>query len=87
MQYNFPSTAVERFSLDSRFMRTESVKEIGFQQYKIKINNFFMPLPFNITANDTTSRIIIPAEGIEVKSVLPPQVDAKGFYLKRVTIQ
>jgi aminopeptidase N len=64
-----------------------NVKEIGFQKYQIKINNFFMPLPFDITLNDKTSRLIIPVEGIVVNSVLPPQVDAKGFYLKKVTIQ
>ncbi len=64
-----------------------NVKEIGFQKYQVKINNFFMPLPFDITLNDKTSRLIIPVEGIVVNSVLPPQVDAKGFYLKKVTIQ
>lgn len=63
------------------------VKEIGFQKYQVKINNFFMPLPFNITANNQTNRLMIPAEGIMVNSELPPQVDAQGFYLKRVTIQ
>jgi hypothetical protein len=26
-------------------------------------------------------------EGITVNSELPPQVDAKGFYLKKVTMQ
>ena len=64
-----------------------NVKEIGYQKYQIKINNFFMPLPFDITANNQTSRLIIPAEGITVNSTLPPQVDTKGFYLKKVTIQ
>lgn len=64
-----------------------NVKEIGFQKYQIKINNFFMPLPFDITANDKTNRLLIPKEGIVVNSALPPQVDAKGFYLKKVTIQ
>jgi aminopeptidase N len=64
-----------------------NVKEIGFHKYQIKINNFFMPLPFNITANDQTSRVIIPLEGITVNSALPPQVDAKGFYMKKVTLQ
>jgi len=64
-----------------------NVKEIGFQKYQIKINNFFMPLPFDITANNQTSRLIIPLEGITVNSALPPQVDAKGFYLKKVIIQ
>jgi aminopeptidase N len=63
------------------------VKETGFQKYQVKINNFFTPLPFDITANNQTSRIIIPAEGITINSALPPQVDAKGYYLKKVTIQ
>jgi aminopeptidase N len=61
------------------------VKETGFQQYQIKINNFFMPLPVEITADGTTTKQLITATGIVVKSALPPQVDAKGFYLKRVT--
>jgi aminopeptidase N len=63
------------------------VKEIGFQKYEIKINNFFMPLPFDIITNDRMNKMVIPLEGIVVESVLPPQVDAKGFYLKKVTLQ
>jgi aminopeptidase N len=63
------------------------VKEVAFQKYQIKINNFFMPLPFDITTNESTNKIVIPLEGIVVNSVLPPQVDAKGFYLKKVTIE
>ncbi len=64
-----------------------NVKEIGFQKYQIMISNFFMPLPFDLTANDKTSKLVIPAEGIVVNSVSPPQVDPKGFYLKKITIQ
>ena len=44
-----------------------------------------MPLPFEITANGKTNRTIIPINGIIVNSALPPQVDAKGYYLKKVT--
>ncbi len=64
-----------------------NIKETGFQKYQIKINNFFMPLPFDITANDQTTKLVIPVEGITVNSVFPPQVDAKGYYLKKVNIQ
>jgi hypothetical protein len=46
-----------------------------------------MPLPFDITSNGKTSRMVIEKEGIIVNSALPPQVDAKGFYLKKVTLQ
>ena len=64
-----------------------NVKEIGFQKYQLKINNFFMPIPMEITANGKTNRMVIPKEGITVSSATPPQLDAKGFYLKKVTIR
>jgi len=63
-----------------------NVKEIGFQKYQVKINNFFMPLPFDIIANDKISKVIIPAEGITINSAYSPQVDPEGFYLKKITI-
>jgi aminopeptidase N len=63
-----------------------NVKEIGFQKYQVKINNFFMPLPFDIIANDKINKVIIPAEGIIINSAFSPQVDPKGFYLKKITI-
>jgi aminopeptidase N len=74
------------------FLRTTNVlditvKEVGFQKFQIKQNNFFMPLPIEITANGQTKRTIIPSEGIVVNSTLVPQVDAKGNYLKKVTLQ
>ncbi len=64
-----------------------SIKGIGFQKYQIKIDNFFMALPFEIIVNDQTRTMVIPSEGLMINSVLPPQVDAKGYYLKKVTIQ
>lgn len=73
------------------FLRTTDVlnidvKEIGFQKYQIKLNNFFMPLPFDIISNDKLEKVIIPAEGITVNSTFAPQVDPKGNYLKKITI-
>jgi aminopeptidase N len=64
-----------------------SIKEVGFQKFQVKITNWFMPLPLEITANGKTTRTTISSEGIIVQSALPPQVDAKGFYLKKITIQ
>ncbi len=75
------------FYLRTNHVIEVNVKEIGFQKYQIKINNFFMPLPFDIMANDRSGKMVIPAEGIVVKSVSPPQVDPGGFYLKKITIQ
>ncbi|MCP9767251.1 hypothetical protein EGI22_04970 [Lacihabitans sp. LS3-19] len=74
------------------YLRTTSVidvnvKEIGFQKYQIKLNNYFMPLPFDIISDGKLEKIIIPAEGIVVKSNYAPQVDPKGFYLKKITIE
>lgn len=63
------------------------VKEIGAQKYTIKINNFFMPLPMDITTSKGTSRMMIPKEGITVESNSAPQVDTKCYYLKKITIQ
>lgn len=62
------------------------VKEIGFQKYRIKLNNFFMPLPFDIISNRKSEKVTIPSEGITVTSDFAPQVDPKGNYLKKITI-
>ena len=74
------------------FLRTTSsieinVKEIGYQKYQIKVNNYFMTLPYEITLNGKVNRLEIPAEGIVVSSDVAPQIDAKGFYLKKVVYQ
>lgn len=73
------------------FLRTTNVleltiKEVGFQKYQVKVNNYFMTLPFDITTNGVTTKTFIPKDGILVTSSTPPQVDAKGFYLKKVTL-
>ena len=62
------------------------IQEIGYQKFQIKVNNFFMDLPYDITANGKMTRTIIPKEGIIVNSATPPQVDAKGNYLKKITL-
>jgi aminopeptidase N len=64
-----------------------NVKEIGLQKYQVKINNFFMPLPLDIISNGKLEKMIIPAEGMVVNSTYAPQIDPKGFFLKRITIQ
>ncbi len=64
-----------------------NVKEVGFQKYQVKINNFFMPLPLDIMSNGKLEKITIPAEGIVVNGTSAPQIDPKGNYLKKITIQ
>ena len=64
-----------------------SVKETGFHKYSVKINNWFMALPMDITSSNGTEKKLIGKDGITVTSTVPPLVDAKGYYLKKVLMQ
>jgi aminopeptidase N len=73
------------------YMRTTevldfSVKEAGYQQYLIRLNNFFMPLPVEIATSSGTEKITMVKEGIRIKSSSPPQIDPRGYYLKKITL-
>ncbi len=73
------------------YLRTTDVLDItitqtGYQKYLIKLNNYFMDLPFEITADNKTEKKIITADGIQISSETPPMVDARGYYLKKITI-
>ena len=61
------------------------IKETGYHKYLIKINNYFMDLPFEIAGSNGTIRTIIPKEGFTILSTTPPLVDPNSFYLKKVT--
>jgi aminopeptidase N len=64
-----------------------AVKEMGAGKFSIKLNNFFMALPMDITTEKGTTKMLIPKEGITVQSAFPPQVDLKNNYLKKISIQ
>jgi len=64
-----------------------SIKETGYQKFLVKVNNYFMPLPFDIATSAGTGKTIIGKDGITVNSTSPPQVDVKGYYLKKITLQ
>lgn len=64
-----------------------AVKEVGAGKFTIKLNNFFMALPMDITTEKGTTKMVIPKEGITVQSAFPPQVDLKNNYLKKISIQ
>ena len=73
------------------FMKTTdvldfSVKETGYQQYTVKFNNFFMPLPLEITTSNGIEKHVIGKDGLKIQSSTPPQIDAKGYYLKKITM-
>jgi hypothetical protein len=63
-----------------------SIKETGYQQYTIKLNNFFMPLPLEITTSNGKEKYSIGKEGIKIQSATPPLVDPNGYYLKKITL-
>lgn len=63
------------------------IRETGYQTYLVQINNFFMPLPIDITSDAGTTRQAIGKEGLVIHSKMPPMVDAKGFYLKKILIE
>jgi aminopeptidase N len=64
-----------------------TIKEIGYQQYQLNINNYFMDLPVDIVTNGKLERIIVGKEGVKLKSEFPPMIDPKGYYLKKVSLQ
>lgn len=64
-----------------------NIKETGYHKYLVKINNYFMDLPIEISINNKIEKRIITKEGITINSNTPPGVDAKGFYLKKVTYE
>ena len=63
-----------------------SIKEIGYQQYQIKLNNYFMDLPIDIMINGKMEKFMIGKDGIKIKSNLPPTIDPIGYYLKKVLL-
>jgi len=63
-----------------------TIKEVGYQQYQIRINNFFMPLPVEISTSKGKEKMIVGKEGIRIQSSFPPLVDPNGYYLKKVTL-
>ena len=63
------------------------VTETGYHKYEVKIDNYFMDLPVEVTTDNKTEKIILPKEGVTLTSSTPPVVDSKGFYLKKISIR
>jgi aminopeptidase N len=64
-----------------------NVKELGYNKYLIKPNNYIMDLPLEIVINGKTEKITLTKDGVTVNSSHPPMIDPTGYYLKTVTIQ
>ncbi len=63
------------------------VKQTGFQKYSVTVKNWFMALPVEITTAGGTERKMIGKEGVTINSAVPPVVDGRGFYFKKVLLQ
>lgn len=62
------------------------VTETDFHTYKIQIQNYFMPLPVEVSTAEGTKRMMIGENGIYITgSIFPPRIDEKGFYLKTIS--
>jgi aminopeptidase N len=64
-----------------------SIKQTAEEKYSIKLLNLDMPLPLEITTDKETKRMMVDKKGIVVDSKTTPQVDVKGYYLKKVVIE
>jgi aminopeptidase N len=56
-------------------------------KYKITLSNLNMEIPVDVTTDKGTTRMTLPTQGIIIDSKTPPIIDAKGYYLKRVTYE
>jgi aminopeptidase N len=71
------------------YLRTTNRFEVRVRQttddkYRISLLNFDTPLPMEITTDKGTTRMMVEKKEFEVQSTVPPQVDKRGFYYKRV---
>jgi aminopeptidase N len=74
--FNFYLRTTNRFEV--------RVKRLDEDRYRISLTNFDMPLPMEITTDKGTNKMMLEKKEIEVQSAIPPQVDKRGFYYKRV---
>ena len=91
-QYFSKAASKDLSPLFNLFLRTTnkleiSIKETEENKYLIKLQNITMSLPIDITTDGITNRIYIDTKGITVSAKSLPQVDAKGYYFKKLIIE
>jgi hypothetical protein len=60
------------------------VVQTGPTKYLIRSVNIGMSLPVDVTTAKGTSRVLIDSTGATVDSDMAPQIDSRGFYLKKL---
>ncbi len=63
------------------------VKQTRDDKYLVKLLNFEMPLPMEITTDEGTKKINIDKKGLVITSKTMPLVDPGIFYLKKVILE
>jgi len=75
------------------YLRTTNKLEINVKQtnesrYAIKVTNFDgMKLPLEVLSDGKVSKVMVDKTAVTIESNTPPQIDPKGFYLKRVVLE
>jgi hypothetical protein len=46
-----------------------------------------MPLPVDVTTDKGTQKVMLTREGITIQSSIPPTLDWKGYYLKKIQFE
>ena len=74
------------------FLRTTrkleiSVKQVSESKYVLRLLNIEGTLPVDIGMGGATKRLAIDRQGVEIVSPVLPQVDAAGYYLKKVVFE
>lgn len=64
-----------------------NIKQVDENSYSIKLLNFSMPIPMDITTDTETKRVTIGTKAIIIKSKTLPLVDPKVYYLKKLIIE
>ena len=63
------------------------VKQLQENKYMVKLTNYDGVLPVEISTDGTVTRTKLDKTGITITSQTPPQIDPKGFYLKKVILE
>jgi aminopeptidase N len=64
-----------------------NVKQTGSTKFVVKLTNYDEPLPVEISSGGKTTKTQLDKSGITVEGDAWPQIDPRGFYLKRVTLE
>jgi hypothetical protein len=53
----------------------------------VQLLNLDMPLPVDITTDKGSQKLMVTKEGITIRSSIPPTLDGKGYYLKKIQFE